>query len=146
MPKAKQSIKHSGPISLIFPSLVIQPVIISRFSNIHDWIKCNKLSLYTIKSTGTSRNIKYQDLEPKTTPFMVTTSESIKIKGVKLTKYLGLWVDDNLTWEVHFFIIFAPGDIYSKMACNIGIIKQIKNFIKKESLLTLYRILVEPYH
>ena len=68
---------------------------------------------------GTSQKIKYQDLEPKTTPFMITTDE-IKIKRVKLVKYLGLWIDDNLTWEVQI------DHICSKMARNIGIIERIK--------------------
>ena len=88
---------------------------------------------------GTAQKIKYQDLEPKTTPFMITISNEIKIRRVKLVKYLGLWIDDNLTWEVQI------DHICSKMARNIGIIKRIRNFIPKESLLTLYRTLVEPY-
>ena len=70
---------------------------------------------------------------------MITISNEIKIRRVKLVKYLGLWIDDNLTWEVQI------DHICSKMACNIGIIKQIRNFIPKESLLTLYRTLVELY-
>ena len=70
---------------------------------------------------------------------MITISNEIKIRRVKLIKYLGLWIDDNLTWEVQI------DHICSKMAGNIGIIKRIRNFILKESLLTLYRTLVEPY-
>ena len=89
--------------------------------------------------TGTAQKIKYQDLEPKTTLFMITTSNKINIRRVKLVKYLGLWIDDNLTWEVQI------DHICSKMAQNIGIIKRIRNFIPKEPLLTLYRTLVEPY-
>ena len=87
---------------------------------------------------GTAQKIKYQDLEPKTTPFMIRTDE-INIRRAKLVKYLGLWIDDNLTWEVQI------DHIFSKMARSIGIIKRIRNFIPKESLLTLYRTLVEPY-
>ena len=70
---------------------------------------------------------------------MVTTSNEIKIRRVKLVIYFGLWIDDNLTWEVQI------DHICSKMARSIGIIKRIRNFIPRESLLTLYRILVEPY-
>ena len=85
--------------------------------------------------TDTSQKVKYQDLEPKTTRFMITTNE-IKIRRVKLVKYLGLWIDDNLTWEVQI------NHICSEMARNIGIIKRIRNFIPKESLLTLYKPLL----
>ena len=121
----------------------LNETLFPAFSNICDWLKCNKLSLNAIKSEfmiiGTAQKIKYQDLERKTTPFMITISNKIKIRRVKLVKYLGLWVDDNLTWEIQIY------HIYSKMACSIGIIKQIRNFMPKESLLTLYRTLVEPY-
>ena len=58
---------------------------------------------------GTSQNIKYQDLERKTTPFTITSNEIIKIRRVKLVKYLGLWIDDNLTWEVHIDHICPRG-------------------------------------
>ena len=113
----------------------LNETLVPAFSNICDWLKCNKLSLNTIKSEfmiiGTTQQIKYQDLEPKTTPYMITTSNEIKIRRVKLVKYLGLWIDDNLTWEVQI------DHICSKMARSIGIIKRIRNFIPKESLLTL---------
>ena len=69
---------------------------------------------------------------------MITTNK-IKIRRVKLVKYLGLKIDDNLTWEVQI------DHICSKMARNIGIIKQNRNSIPKESLFTLYRTLIEPY-
>ena len=69
---------------------------------------------------------------------MITTNE-IKIRRVKLSKYLGLYIDDDLTWEVHI------DHICSKMARNIRIIMRIRNLIHKESFLTLYRALVEPY-
>ena len=88
----------------------LNETLVPAFSNIFDWLKCNKLSLNAIKSEfmiiGTSQKIKYQDLEPKTTPFMITISNEIKIRRVKLVKYLGLWINDNLTWEVQL-IIFA---------------------------------------
>ena len=77
---------------------------------------------------GTAQKIRYQDFEPKTNPFMIATSNEIKIKRVKLVKHLGLWINDNLTWEVQI------DHICSKMARNIGIIKGIRNFIPKESL------------
>ena len=44
------------------------------FPYICDWLKCNAIkSEFMI--TGTSQKIKYQHLEPKTTPFMITTNE-----------------------------------------------------------------------
>ena len=83
---------------------------VPAFSNIFNWLKCNKLSPDSIKSEfmiiGISQKSKYQDLEQRTTPFIITTNE-IKIRRVKLIKYLGLWTDDNLTWEVQIDHIFS---------------------------------------
>ena len=87
----------------------LNETIVPAFSNICDWLKCNKLSLNAIKSEFM--------IIPKTKPFMITTSDEIKIRRVKLVKYLGLWIDDNLIWEVQI------DHICSKMARNIGIIK-----------------------
>ena len=68
---------------------------------------------------------------------MITTNK-IKIKRVKLVKYLGMWINDNLTWEVYI------DHICSRMARNIGIIKRIRNLKRKESLLNFCRTLIEP--
>ena len=48
-------------------------------------------------------------------------------------------VDDKLTWSQHVDYIF------SKMTRNIGILKHMRHFIPKESLLLLYHTLIEPY-
>ena len=62
----------------------LNETFVPAFSNICDWLKCNKLSLNAIKSEfmiiGTAQKFKYQDFEPKTTPFMITTSNEIKIR------------------------------------------------------------------
>ena len=62
-----------------------------------------------------------------------------QLMRVKSVKYIGLIVDDKLTWEQHNEIISG------KMARNIGILKCIRNFVPQESLLLLYHTLIEPY-
>ena len=62
-----------------------------------------------------------------------------EIRRVKSVKYLGMIVDDKLTWEQHIEFISE------KMVRNTGILKRIRNFIPQESLLLLYHILIEPY-
>ena len=58
---------------------------------------------------------------------------------VKLVNYLGMIVDDKLTWSRHVDYIS------SEVTRNIGILKNIRHFIPKESLLLLYHTSIEPY-
>ena len=62
-----------------------------------------------------------------------------EVKRTKCVKYLGMLVDDKLTWDQHIDYIS------NKITRNIGILKRIRQFIPKESLLLLYHILIEPY-
>ena len=48
-------------------------------------------------------------------------------------------VDDKLVWDQHIDYIS------SKITCHIGILKCIRHFIPKESLLLLYRTLIVLY-
>ena len=48
-------------------------------------------------------------------------------------------VDDKLTWSQHVDYVS------SKITGTIGILKRIRHFISKESLLLLYHTLIEPY-
>ena len=61
------------------------------------------------------------------------------MRRVKCVKYLGMIVDDKITWSQHVDYIS------SKITRNIGILKRIRHFISKESLLLLYHTLIEPY-
>ena len=56
-----------------------------------------------------------------------------------MCKYLGMIVDDKLTWSQHVDYIS------SEITRNIGVLKRIRHFIPKESLLLLYHTLIEPY-
>ena len=61
------------------------------------------------------------------------------VKKVVHTKSLGIVVDEYLSWDKHI-------DYISKnLKRNIGVIKRVCSVIPKESLVTLYRTLVEPY-
>ena len=61
------------------------------------------------------------------------------IKRVHKTKYLGIIVDNNLTWNEQIDFIST------KIKCNVGMIKRVRDSIPKDSLITLYKSLMEPY-
>ena len=88
---------------------------------------------------GTHQRLHQIDYAPETTPFKLVVND-YEIRRVRKVKYLGLIVDENLTWEEHIHYICG------KIKRGVGVLKQIRNFIPKDSLLMLYQTLVEPYY
>ena len=116
--------------------------LIPAFVNICEWLKMNKLALNVPKTDfmiiGTSQRLNILDQTPETTPYIISV-DSCHIRRVKSVNYLGLTVDDTLTWHKHVDYIST------KISKNIGIIKHLRTFLPQHSLLTLYRTLIEPY-
>ena len=61
------------------------------------------------------------------------------IDEVKNTKFLGVIIDNKLTWKDH--INYVAG----KVSRAIGMIVKAKKYLRKEALLTLYYSFVYPY-
>ena len=120
----------------------IKQHLMPAFCKVYEWLKCNNLSLNTVKTEfmvfGTNNRLNQLDKSPVTTPYTLCFY-NFEIKRVKHTKYLGLIVDDTLTWEKHIEYIST------KINHNIGILKRTQNFLPKSSLITLYKTLIEPY-
>ena len=73
-----------------------------------------------------------------TTPYLIS-KDGFTIKRTKVVKYVGLVVDDALTWPQHIDYIST------KIARGVGILKRTRSFLPKQSLLTLYQSMIEPY-
>ena len=67
------------------------------------------------------------------------TIDGNSIKQVNFTKSLGLYIDENLTWNVHIT------HISKKIASCTGILKRSRSFIPFETLLCIYNALVQPH-
>ena len=66
--------------------------------------------------------------------------DDVSINQVESTKFLGVHIDQNLTWKVHI------NQIASKIAKNIGIISRIAYIILPKTIrMNLYYTLVYPY-
>ena len=114
----------------------------SSNTKVYEWLKCNKFNLNTMKTEfmifGTNNRLKQLDESPVTTPYTLCFY-NFKIKTVKHTKYLGLIVNDTLTWGHHMEYIST------KINRNIGILKRTQNYLPRSSLITLHKTLIEPY-
>ena len=108
----------------------------NTLENISEWLKVNKLSL-NVKKTH------YMIFSKKKSPQRV--SIELKIDGEKLsevdkTKFLGVIIDNKLSWKEHVNYICG------KIARGIGVIIKARAFLNKNSLLTLYYSFVYPYY
>ena len=71
-------------------------------------------------------------------------SPSLKIGGAQITqvpstKSLGIYIDENLTWNVHI------ENLSKKVASGIGALKRIRPFVPHRTLRFIYNSLVKPY-
>ena len=58
---------------------------------------------------------------------------------VESTKSLGIYVDENFSWNVHI------DNRAKEIASGIGILKRSRPFVTFEVLSTIYSALVQPY-
>jgi len=103
---------------------------------LNQWFKSNKLSLNIDKTNFiifTGRNKKYSKEMAK------IYIENKPIKHVSNARFLGVVIDEKLTWKFHIDIICK------KISKNIGIIRKVANCLSRKIFMTLYHSLIYPY-
>ena len=116
-----------------------------EIAKVFDWFCANRLSLNPLKT-------KFIVFNP---PKISATFDNIdnidlKINGISLekistnsndkyTKFLGLHVDDNLTWEHHI------NQVNNKISRALYAIKQVRHFLPNKTLQTLYYSMIHPH-
>jgi hypothetical protein len=100
------------------------------------WFKANRLSVNLKKTNfvifGSQAKIKKVK---KCEIFL----DNIKLLRTETAKFLGVVIDENLSWKNHIYYIKG------KIAKNVGIIKRLKFSLPLKTLNTLYGTLVLPY-
>ena len=66
-------------------------------------------------------------------------TNNTQIHQVKETKFLGVLIDESLSWSTHIEYIA------NKISKSLGILNKVKHVLNKETLLMLYYSLVYPY-
>lgn len=100
------------------------------------WFKRNRLALNIDKTNYIifkHLNKKYSSEEAKV--FINDT----EIQQVTQTKFLGVIVDEALSWKNHIALVSK------KIMKSYGIIRRVSSFINRSCLLTLYYSLIYPY-
>lgn len=102
---------------------------------INSWLISNKLSINLLKThyiVFCPRQHKYQGM-------FTLSIDGTKLSQVSSTKFLGLCMDENLTWNNHIDVLCG------KISKNVGVMNRLKNFVPKNVLLTLYNSFVLSY-
>ena len=105
-----------------------------ELEKIQDWLNCNKLSLNVSKThymIFSPSSIKVKDLEIKL--------NNVTISRVYVTKFLGVQIDEKLTWNAHIDYTCK------KLAKCIGILCKARRQFNKPTLISLYYSFAYPY-
>ena len=114
---------HKDPNQLI-------RVMNCELSKISEWLKVNKLSLNVAKTN-------YILFRPRQKPITVSdtiTLDNIAVQQVEVTKFLGVLLDQHLSWKYHI------NHDAKKVSKTIGIISKAPFFLSSKSLLSLSAI------
>ena len=101
---------------------------------ISNWFKANKLSLNAKKTkfivfTGKQRNLHG----------LILKIDDEIISEVECTKFLGVYIDKQLKWEMHIKYV------EKKLASALYVFNSLKHYLPTAHLTTLYYTLVDPH-
>ena len=106
-----------------------------QLHNVSTWLKANKLSI-NVKKT------KLMIFRPRQKTLPITRQVIIEnnvLEQADHTKFLGVYIDQHLTWKPHVNFIAA------KISKSVGLLYKAKYYLPSTSLLTLYYALIYPY-
>ena len=130
------------PMCLMFMSDSSLPSLIQNMNvelgKVGTWFKANKLSLNLNKTNyilfvSSQKMAFFNDYE-----FSINIDSHV-INRVSSAKFLGIYIDDQLSWTQHVEYISH------KLAKNIGIISRLRHLLPKNVLLSIYYSLIHPY-
>ena len=109
-----------------------------ELKHITTWFNANKLSLNTGKTKYTFfHKSKRKDDIPLRLPLLKINE--YKIERQSSIKFLGVLLDENLSWKDHI------STIETKVAKNIGLLYKAKHFVNEECLKQLYFAYIHSY-
>ena len=113
----------------------LKETINTELENVNNWFSANRLTLNLDKT-----NFIVFKSHRKISPINITLEiKGVPITQVESTRFLGVYVDQHLTWKEHI------NYISKKIAKNIGIITRISYLLPNTIRLQLYYSLVYPY-
>ena len=104
-----------------------------ELESLNDFFKANKLKLNADKTKLVCFRKKGHQFEKEDLSVVL---DGIKLDCEKNTTFLGITLDEHLTWQDHCV------KVANKMARNTGVLNRIKKLVPTTSLLTIYNSLI----
>ena len=105
---------------------------------INDWLKANKLSLNANKTKYTFfHKLSIRDNIPLKLPILKVNDSPIKRENA--IKFLGIIIDENLTWKNHI------STLENKISKNIGMLYKAKFLLNEKCLKHIYFAFIHSY-
>lgn len=119
----------------------LEVTINKELTSVYNWLMANKFSLNTKKSNFVifRPHQKRMNFDVTIKLFDHDKNSLILLERKDYVKYLGILIDSNLTWKQHISFIS------SKIRKSLGIISRLRHFVPNDTLLSIYRSLVQPY-
>ena len=124
----------------------IQSNLNHDLSNLNQWLTSNKLTLNATKTEfmliGSRQRLSTlpDTLELSISNELINRVISNElINPVSSVKSLGVFINENLTWQTHI------DKLSKKIASGIGAIKRIRPFVPPATLLYIYSALIQPH-
>ena len=108
-------------------------VLDKELKKVKSWLDCNKLSLNIDKSCY----LRFSLLPEANIAAPKIQNNPLTRRNV--TKYLGILIDDKLTWKDHIH------HVNMKLRKGIGLLSKVSNLVTKATLKTLYYSFIYPY-
>ena len=110
----------------------------AELSHLNDWFCANKLSRNTDKTKYVLfHKAKSKDNLPLVLPDLFIND--VKIKRENSLKFLGVMIDENLTWKTHIELV------ENKISKSVGIFFKESCYLNSKSLRSIYFALVHPF-
>ena len=105
----------------------------NELNKVSDWFNINKLSLNLNKTNF------MLFASSKSSVYVPITIKNTHLERVYLTKILGIYIDQNLTWKHHVSYVL------NKLSKCVGILHRVQHLLGREPLYKLYCSLFLPY-
>ena len=107
----------------------------SQLSHLSNWFSTNRLSVNCNKTNFMLFSLSRQ---VRASTFQILLNDQ-RIERVTSTKFLGILIDDSLSWQPHVAYISK------KLSKSIGIIRRVAPLLPKATRVQLYKSLILPY-
>ena len=105
------------------------------------WLVSNKLTLNTNETNFVIFHPCQKSVEylPQLKIFDTDTDRYVSLEMKSYVKYLGIWIDKNLSWKIHI------DNVATKLSKTVDFIAKLRHFFPQHNLLDIYHALILPY-